>query len=103
MALQHEIQHILTSSDEQLLKQERTLQQLIDYIRSLLLDQPDQLVQLLYRVDIDEAKVKEALKTTNQDHAIVIANMILERLQKTLQTRKTFSSRNPNDSNEEKW
>ena len=61
------------------------------------------LVQLLYRVDIDENKLKRILnenKTT--DAADLIVDMIIERLEQKQNFKKQFQQKNKIDENE-KW
>ena len=61
------------------------------------------LVQLLYRIDINENKLKETLHNNSEKNAgDMIADMIIERQQQKEKLRKMFKQQNdiPDD---EKW
>ena len=58
---------------------EQWMQLFIDKINYLINHDFDQLIQLLYRIDVDETKLKTALRNTQRDAAEVIAEMIIER------------------------
>lgn len=71
------------------------------YINELILHQFNRLVQLLYRIDVSESKLKLLLKEhPEQDAGLLIARLIIERQLKKMETRKQFGSR---ESDEEKW
>ena len=76
---------------------------LIVYINHLLLHDFNSLVQILYRVDVSEKKLKELLQQNQQtDAAVIIADLLIERQEQKLKTRESF--RQDNDiSGEEKW
>lgn len=76
---------------------------LIVYINHLLLHDFNSLVQILYRVDVSEKKLKELLQQNQQtDAAVIIADLLIERQEQKLKTRKSF--RQDNDiPGEEKW
>jgi len=51
------------------------------------------LVQLLYRIDVSEAKLKNILQThPNEDAGKLIAVVVLERLAATKKARESFAS-----------
>ena len=79
-------------------------QKLIALINELINKDFDTLVQLLYRIDVSEKKIRAVLdKNTETDSAGILADLIIERqLQKT-ETRKYFSNRANPESDEEKW
>lgn len=52
----------------------------------------NQLINVLYRIDVSEEKLKEALALTNDNPASIIAKMILERELQKVETRKKYSS-----------
>lgn len=61
------------------------------------------LVQLLYRIDVNESKLKRLLKENNTvDAAGIIASLIIERQLQKIRSRKE-SSRDNNFDEEEKW
>lgn len=62
------------------------------------------LVQILYRIDVNEAKLKQVLKDNpNEDAGKIIAALIMERQQKKIKSRQQFSQEGDNFSEEEKW
>jgi hypothetical protein len=62
-------------------------------IEKMMQDDFDGLVQILYKVDVSESKIKDDLrKNEGANAASVIANLILERLQEKLETRRKFSA-----------
>lgn len=61
------------------------------------------LVRILYRLDIDEKKLKELLALRPDENAAsTIARMIVDRQLHKIQTRKMYSNRGT-QSDEEKW
>jgi len=71
------------------------------YINELILHHFDRLIQLLYRIDVSEPKLKLLLKENpGQDAGLLIARMIIERQLKKIETRKQFRG---GESGEEKW
>lgn len=62
------------------------------------------LVQLLYRVDVNENKIRLYLnQKTNEDAASVLADLVIERQLEKIKSRETFKSTNKNKTDEEKW
>ena len=54
------------------------------------------LVQLLYRIDVSEAKLKNILQAhPNEDAGKLIAVVVLERLAATKKARESFSTKTP--------
>lgn len=80
--------------------------QLIFYINHLLLHDFNKLVQILYRVDVSEKKLKDLLQENPQtDAAVIIADLLITRQEEKIKTREAFKS-NPSiddTTNEEKW
>lgn len=77
--------------------------QLSQYLNHLLLHDFSQLVQLLYRLDVSEEKVKRTLKENGeQDAGDLLAELILQRQaeKKAARDAQRFSSE---ASNEERW
>ena len=52
----------------------------------------NRLINILYRIDVPEEKLKEALALSNDNPASVITKMILERELQKVATRKKYSS-----------
>ena len=69
-------------------------QKLTVYINSLIQTDFQKLVTILYRVDVDENKLKTILRNeAGKDAADIIAGLIIEREMQKIQTRKQFSSK----------
>jgi hypothetical protein len=78
-------------------------ERLIEYINHLLLHDFNKMVQILYRVDVDEKKLKELLQqNANTDAAVIIADLLIQRQEEKIKTKDTFKSDDkiPDD---EKW
>ncbi len=82
-------------------------EQLIVLVNELINKDFDALVQLLYRIDVYEKKVRLSLnQNTNEDAASIIADLIIERQLQKIESRKQFrenKTNETNESNEEKW
>ena len=64
---------------------------LATYVNDLILHDFNRLIQLLYRIDVSEPKLKLLLKENPaQDAGLLIARMIIERQLKKIETRKQF-------------
>ncbi|MEO6819168.1 MAG: hypothetical protein ABI266_09730 [Ginsengibacter sp.] len=71
-------------------------------INELILRDFSALVQLLYRIDVDEKKLKKVLSDNpSGDSASIIADMIIERQDQKAKSRNAF--RQENTSDEELW
>jgi hypothetical protein len=76
--------------------------QLTEYINYMILQDFERLVQLLYRIDINEQKLKDLLLENQQtDAAIMIADLIIQRQIEKSKTREEFKSSNENQSKDE--
>jgi len=77
--------------------------QLTAAVLELLRSDFPRLVQILYRLDVSEEKLKEQLKSNQETGAaVIIAEMIIERQLQKVEARKK-SGGNENISDEEKW
>ncbi len=77
---------------------------LMSLINELINKDFQSLIQLLYRIDVNEKKIRHYLnEKKNQDAASVLADLIIERQLQKIESRKKFSSRNHSQSEEEKW
>lgn len=73
-------------------------------INQLIIEDFDQLVLLLYRIDVDEQKLKALLRQfPDQDAGMLIAKMVIERQEQKIQSRKKFSGKPTNPDREESW
>jgi len=77
---------------------------LANHINHLIKNNFDSLLTLLYRIDVDEEKLKHFLIDKPEDDAgNTIASLIMERQQQKINFKKQFSNKNDADSTEEKW
>lgn len=69
-------------------------QKLTAFINELILNDFQKLITILYRVDVDEKKLKRILKENiGTDAGEIIANLIIEREIQKIETRKQFGSK----------
>ncbi len=62
------------------------------------------LVQFLYRIDVNETKLKQVLKENpNEDAGKMIARLIIERQQQKIISRKKYAQRGADVDGAEKW
>jgi hypothetical protein len=63
---------------------------LAEKLNALILSDFHTLIGILYRIDVDEARLKELLKTNaGEDAGKIMARLIIERQWQKIQTRKT--------------
>ena len=95
---------VFSTNDLQLLNNSDFLNELAVEINQLILTNFERLVQLLYRIDVSEMKLKNLLKENpNEDAGKLIATLIVERQIQKLRYRSEHSSTNEEDTKEEKW
>lgn len=84
-------------------KRDELKKQLATYLNELLLHDFHSLVQLLYRVDVSEKKLKTVLQESpNEDAGNLLAELVLQRQLEKLETKRRFQF--PDDaSEEERW
>ena len=83
---------------------EKIREQLIVLINELILKDFHALVQLLYRIDVNENKIRAYLEENKkEDSASILADMIIERQLQKIESRKNFNKKNDHESDEEKW
>lgn len=98
-------EHFLLKLDEQvnLIRKNELREELIVYINDLLLHNFNKLVQLLYRIDVSEQKLKTLLHENPQtDAAVIITDLIIKRQEEKIKARQSFKP-NRDISEEEKW
>ncbi|MBH2004045.1 MAG: hypothetical protein I8H66_05080 [Sphingobacteriia bacterium] len=79
-------------------------QDLINTVNDLILHDFEKLVFVLYRIDVNEAKIKSLLATkTDTNAAELIADAIIERLNQKKAAKEIFKQHNHIESEEEKW
>ena len=78
--------------------------ELATYINNLIKNDFDKLITYLYRIDVNEQKLKSLLQETpDEDAGNIIATLIIERQQQKIRSRKQFSQRESDLDEEEKW
>ncbi|HUC81594.1 MAG TPA: hypothetical protein VMR70_11800 [Flavisolibacter sp.] len=82
---------------------EKLRTELAAYINELITHQFDQLLQLLYRVDVSEQKLKNVLReNSDEDAGLLLADLLLKRQEEKLAARRSFPPAN-DVSDEERW
>ena len=90
-------------TDDALVRSPQWYRQLVDAVNDMVVHDFNGLVQILYRLDVSEHKIREALAGhPGADAAKLIARLLLERQIQKLETRKLFQQRQPQDD-EERW
>ena len=80
---------------------EEIVSQLISFINDLINKDFNALVQLLYRIDIDEKKLKDLLKQNkNADAALIIAELIITRQLQKIKSKKQFNQKEKTDEDD---
>src|SRR6185437_5235161 len=83
---------------------DETRLKLVSLINELINKDFDAVVQLLYRIDVSEKKVRDFLdQNTGRDSASILADLIIERQLQKIASRKHFSQRSGPGSEEERW
>jgi hypothetical protein len=83
---------------------EELREKLTAYINHLINHDFEKLVFYLYRVDINEKKMKQLLDQQNGEHAAeLIADLVIERQIQKIKSRREFRQRDNDISEEEKW
>ena len=77
---------------------------LSSHINDLVKNDFEKLVAYLYRIDVNEQKLKTLLKQfPNENAGDIIASLILERQEQKIKAREQFSKRAEDIDEEEKW
>ncbi len=78
--------------------------QLSTYINTLIKEDFDKLITYLYRIDVNEQKLKSLLQQKpDEDAGNIIATLIIERQQQKITTRQQFKQQDKGFTEEEKW
>lgn len=97
------LQLVLQANEIAALQNAQLHQQLSAYINHLINNDFAALVQLLYRIDVSEAKLKLLFaENKNEDAGDIIASLVIQRQLQKIETRKMFQQENGNGG-EEKW
>ena len=83
---------------------EEKLLELSNRINDLLNNDFQKLISILYRMDINEKKLRALLnENKNTDAGLIIAKMMIEREAQKIKSRKESSPKKNDLSDEEKW
>ena len=94
---------VLSETDLRRLQTKELYSNLSAYINSLITDHFDELISLLYRLDVNEKKLKDLLQQhATEDAAGIIAALIIERQEQKIKTRELFRPSH-NIPEEERW
>lgn len=86
------------------LRDSQLFHELAAYINSLIQTDFEQLVRILYRMDVSEPKLKQLLREhPDEDAGKLIATLMVERQHQKIQTRKMFRDAEDDDGGEERW
>lgn len=78
--------------------------QLVAYVNELITQDFNQLVTLLYRLDINEKKLKQTLADhPDQNAGELIAKLIIDRQDEKKKSREAFKQKDWEGSEEERW
>lgn len=73
-------------------------------INRLITEDFNRLVILLYRIDVNEEKLKYLLQeNTGKDASLIIAELIIERQLQKLKSRQQYSQQDENTEDAERW
>jgi hypothetical protein len=79
-------------------------QELADKINEMIQYDFQQLVSLLYRIDVSEKRLQQMLEENSSDDAgCIIADLLMERQLQKIRSRQQFSRRDDNIDENEKW
>ncbi len=83
---------------------EEMRQRLAAEINELIVHDFQKLASILYRVDVNERKLKYLLQeNVGEDAAVIIADLIIERQLQKLKSRQEYRRDNTNINEEDKW
>lgn len=73
-------------------------------INELIRHDMSHLISILYRIDVDEKKIREMLaKNKDTDAGLIIAHLVIERQKQKIKTRSMFNTRVDDINEEDKW
>lgn len=77
---------------------------LIAHVNHLLIDDFPQLINILYRMDVSEEKLKTLLKENpDTDAATIIVNLMIEREEQRRESLKNFNMPKNDGGGDERW
>lgn len=93
---------IMHCDDIALLQQKETFESFTEYINYLIHHNFEKLVYVLYRIDVDEMKLRSMLNT-GEDTAPIIAKLVIDRQIAKIKTRESFKTNTNTSDDEERW
>lgn len=101
---QNNILELLQETNEMVAASPAWYQQLKMAVSQLINEDFDGLLQLLYRVDVSESKLRGMLQQLpGHDAAEIIANLLLERQLQKIKSRRENVQRDENIPDDERW
>ncbi|MBC7848106.1 MAG: hypothetical protein H7Y31_00150 [Chitinophagaceae bacterium] len=98
-----DIERLLTDDNNPLPSDGRR-RQLEDAINALIDRDFDSLLQLLYRLDVSEQRIRNVLsEQTGKDAGVLISELIIERQEQKKKSRRENSRRDDSISEEDRW
>jgi spore coat polysaccharide biosynthesis predicted glycosyltransferase SpsG len=83
---------------------EQVTQILAEKLNALIRDDFGALVQLLYRIDIEEPRLRYLLQHhKGEDAGKLIAGLIIQRMEQKILTRRQFTEKDNNIPEEDRW
>jgi len=70
---------------------------LTKYIQEIIDSDFQYFLWLLYKIDVDEKKIKETIKKDPQNSSETIAKLIIERIKEKMKTREKFRNKDKED------
>jgi len=99
-----QLEAIFAIKELDVLRSESVYAELSAFINKLLLTNFERLVQLLYRIDVSEMRLKSLLKDNpKEDAGNIIASLIIERQAQKIISRQQFKNDEEEICNEERW
>lgn len=94
---------LFAETDMAVIRDKKTFEQLAAYVNDLVNHDFDYLLSLLYRIDVDEKKIRALLEShQGSNSGELIAGLILERQEQKIKSREQFKPPT-NIPEEEKW
>jgi len=99
-----QIEQLLNQNKQlSVVQKEKLRDQLVNLINHLLLNDFNKLVQVLYRVDVSEQKLKKLLqKNQTTDAAVIITDLLIERQEEKIKIKNSFKS-DTDISDDDRW
>ncbi len=91
------------ANTSEIVSDDKARKQLIELINDLIKKDFPSLIQLLYRIDVNEKKLKDLLQQSpGTDAALIIADAIVKRQLQKIASREKFSPKN-NAADKDQW